>query len=293
MPPVALTGFFQTDNGYGWSETHHSPGSAEPINLAPLLTQFRQIMIDQRRPLLGRDGFYIGCRASYRTSTGRIASAPILETPGKPGTQGVLVGAVVQPTWTTSQEAAAKLRMGNAGQTAFSDIYLRGFWDVVESAGELDFTSTLGANWKSLADAYVAALVQAGYGWLGIDPALTTRGNVTDYTIDVDQHITFTIAVTQGPVLPAVGTRIAVRIARLNNSKSVLNETHVVTVLSPTTFRTVQPTAAGSFTGPGTFTYSVKSFLAYQAVQYWKLARRACGRPFGLSRGRSRVRARN
>lgn len=289
MPPVSLTGFFQTDNGYGWSETHHSPGSAEPINLAPLLTQFRQIMIDQRRPLLGRDGFYIGCRASYRTATKRVASAPILEAPGKPGTQAV--GSV--KTWTTSQEAAAKLRMGNAGQTAFSDIYLRGFWDDVESAGELDFTSAIGANWKSLADSYVAALVQAGYGWLGIDPALTTRGAVTDYTIDVDQHVTFTVSVTDGPALPAIGTRIQIRVARLNNSKSILNTTQVVTVISPTTVRTVQPTAAGSFTGPGTYTYAVKSFLAYNAVQYWKLARRACGRPFGLSRGRQRVRARN
>jgi hypothetical protein len=287
MPAVKLTGFFLTDDGYGWSETHVVNGGSGDPALSTILATFDTVMKDKRRPLLGRDAKYIGCRASYRTETRKIASAVNILNPPLSGTQAV----GNQRTETTEQSVAAKLRMGNTAQTAFSDIYLRGLWDQVEEGGQLIFNGAVPAAWKSLADGFVASLIANGYGWEGIDPALTSRGNVTNYVMGEDGRITFTVAVTNAIALPAVGTRVNPRFARINNSKSVLNRSLVCTVESATSLKTVDVVAAAEFTGPGTFVNAVKSFIPYAQAAYWKLAHRKSGRPFGLSRGRARVKA--
>lgn len=290
MPIIRLTAFFQTDDGYGWSEQHCVDGGSVITSLQPFLNTFDGIISNLRRPMLGGDAFYIGARAAYRTTGGKIASAPLVKNPGMRGQQTYMG----EDTFTTAQEVAAKLRFANITSTAFSDVYLRGLWDQVENAGVLNFTSKAGAGWKALALAYVAGLQQANYGWEGIDPALTSRGDVSAYVSNPDGTITFTVAPTNNvalPVPPSPGIRYSVRFARLNHSKSVLNRTLVCTVVSPTSLKTVQVVSASDFETAGTYVLPVTGFILYGPVAYWKLARRACGRPFGLTRGRAPVRA--
>jgi len=289
MPTIRLTAFFFSDDGWGWSERHDVDGGAGTPNLNVHLATFSGVMQNQRRPMLGENCYVMAVRASYRTASGKIASAMLRYTPPLRGTQTFnQVG-----TGECAPGLAAKLRMGNTGQTAFSDIYLRGFWDEVELKEELHFETALGAKWKQLADAYVAALLANAYGWEGIDEAQTRRGKVTTYAVQSNGKCLFTLALDSGPAFPAAGTKAQIRVARLNNSQSALNTTHVVSMLGATPVETVIPTAAGPFTGDGTFVWASKAFIPYAAAQYYVLSRRKEGRPTFNSPGRSRARARS
>ena len=276
--PIKCTAFFGSNDGWGWSETHHIL-SADPVgNLNPYLLAFQAVMEFSRMPLLAKDRYLAGLRVSYRTATGVIAAAPVKFNPFKrPGNtrEGC------------APHLAAKDRFADTTQTQFSDVYLRGFWDVVEQDEELNFTTAGGAAWKQLLDAYNAELVAKKYGWLGIDPTTTRRGAITSYTIEADKTISFTITITSGPALPAAGTKLPFRAARLNDSRSTLNRTMVVTVVDATHVRTVVPYAAFPFSSPGTYVISQTTFLQYSGSQYTILARRASGRPFFHSPGRA------
>src|SRR6185295_4975269 len=209
--PVILkfTAFFGSDEGRGWSESHCMQQPDPPANLLQSMLAFKTLLDDKRRPLLGKDCRVEGLRVSYDTATGDIASSPYKYSPfAYPGNQRA--GA--------APSVSAKVRMSEAGNTFFSDIHLRGFWDDVEKDEQLDFTTAAGTAWKNLLDQFTASLVAQNYGWEGIDPTLTRRGNVTGYTINGDKTITFNLDITQGPPLPGVaGTKLRMRCAKINN----------------------------------------------------------------------------
>jgi hypothetical protein len=268
--PVQCTAFFGSDSGKGWSESHHLLSPVDPGDLLPILQDFKTLIDNQRRPLLGSDCYVKGLRVSYPTASGSIASSPYRYTPySYPSTKRE--GA--------APSVSAKVRMGESLNQQFSDIHLRGFWDAVEANEQLDFSTAAGAAWKSLLDAYVAALVAGQYGWLGISDALSRRGVVRDYTTDADGFITFQLDNIVGPPLPAVGTPLEIRFAKINHSNSVLNRTMVVTVDGVTTVKTAVPTAALAFDSKGTFVIRGLTFLQYTGMQYVILGKRSMGRP--------------
>lgn len=283
MPIVRLTAFFKDDDGHGWSESHDKDGGPGNPALTTFLSNFNTLMDTFRRPMLGGDAFYLGCRASYKTTTGAIAGDNIEKDPPMRGPQtsgGVVVNM-------TAPEAAVKMRFRNQASTARSDVYIRGMWQQVIRAGVLDFVNTEGAEWKRRADEYAAALVAGNYGWAGTDPALTSRGNVTTYTVNVNGTVTLTLAPTNGVALPAAGTRAAFKFARINDSKSILNRLVVCKVdVGGTTVTTAQPIGAGPFESSGTYILTVKGLIPYAAVSYYRLSHRKTGRPFGVQPGR-------
>lgn len=279
---IKCTAFFGSDDGWGWSETHHKAVSVEPSNLLPVLTSFKALVDQFRVPMLGKDRYVVGLRVAYGTRATGIKSSPYwYEPPRYPGNQRE----------GSSPHVAAKARFGEAGNQKFSDVYVRGFWDAVEKDEQLDFTTSAGAAWKALADQWVAALVQGQYGWLGTNEAQTIRGLVPSYTIQPTGEVRFTLDPKSGPALPAVGTVLTIRVSKLNNSNSVLNTTHVVQVIDATTVQTMVPTAALLGTGKGSFVITRTDFFLYTGVQYWKLAKRKAGAPFGHTPGRSKARA--
>lgn len=282
MPTIRLTGFFRDDDGNGWSEQHDVDGGVTVTTLAPFITNFDNLMKSARRPLLAGDGYYIGCRASYRTATGRIAAVNLLPDIAQRGTQstgGVEIGMDKAST-------AVKMRMSNAPNTANSDVYLRGIWDDVVSFGQLNFGGPVGIKFKQLLDAYTAGLIQLNYGWLGVNPDTSPRGNVTNYTQQQDGTVLLTVAVKNGVAMPANGSKVQAEFARINNSKSTLNRTLVVQVVSPTTVQTIKQVAVSDFATEGTFVIPVRGFIPYAIRTYNKLASRKTGRPFGLTPGR-------
>lgn len=280
---VKCTAMFGSDEGWGWSESHCIEADDVPGPLLPYLQAFDQLIQDKRRPLLGKDRYITGLRVSFRTTTGGIASsnkrfAPLLYSGNQ--RDG------------SAPHLAAKVRMGEAENQQFSDIYLRGFWDAVERDEELNFNGEPGAAWKALLDQYTAALVAGSYGWEGMVESLTRRGNVVGYTPEVDGFVTFNLQSTSGPVLPAIGTLLPFRAARINSSKSSLNRSCIVRVTGVNTVETVQRTAALPFLSAGTYVIPATGFVQYTGSQYTVLARRAAGRPFFHSPGRARALAR-
>jgi hypothetical protein len=285
VPTVRLTAFFKDDDGHGWSETHDKDGGSSITSLTTFLQNFDSLMRTGRRPLLAGDAFYIGCRASYRAADGTHPGANIeLDPPMR----GVQTSGGVALTM-TAPEAAIKVRLSNDAFTARSDIYMRGFWKQCIDAAVLDFGSALGMQWKSACDQYIGALVAGGYGWVGVNPATTSRGTVTGYVNNPDDTVTFTVAVGNAVPLPAVGTKLNVSFARINRSKSILNRTLVCVVESPTTLTCLEQIATGAFETPGTYIAKQTGFIPYAVLNYYKLAKRKTGRIFGVAPGRLRA----
>lgn len=283
MPTVRLTAFFKDDDGNGWSETHDKDGGSSITSLTTFLTNFDSLMKSFRRPLLGGDAFYVGCRASYKTAGGAIAGDNIVLDPPMRGVQ-TFSGEDVNMD---APEVAVKMRLRNDASTARTDVYLRGMWRQVILAGQLNFGSGAGAEWKTRVDQYAGQLVSLGYGWVGINPTATSRGEVTGYTINPDLTVTFNVGPTNGIVLPAAGTKLPVKFARINASKSILNRLLVCTVeTGGAALTTIEKITPSPFETKGTYIAEVKGFIPYAARSYYKLARRKTGRPFGVGRGR-------
>jgi len=285
MPNVRCTAFFRDDDGHGWSETHDRDGGPEPVNLGAITSQFDSMMKLLRVPLLAGDGYYIGCRVSYRTSGGKIAASPfLLDLPMK-GT--ALLGNV--PIFMSDAELAIKLRLANNASTANSDIYLRGVWDQVIEAGQMNFGGPIGEAFKMLLDAYQNALCAGIYGWVGINSTSTPRGNVTGYTSNPSGTVQIGVLVTNGATMPANTSIVSVNFARINNSRSILNRAVLCQVTSPTTLVTVQPIGVTDYVSGGTFIIPSKALIPYDHAAYRKVSRRKTGRPFGVGRGRRSV----
>lgn len=292
MPVIICTGFFKDDDGNGWSERHCIDGGVSAPALSAFLTNFDDLMVSKRVPLLGLDTFYIGCRVAYRTQDRKIASAVLFKNPPMVGPK-TFSGLDVN---TMAPMETIKMRMQNAGRTNSADTYLRGSWHAGSIDGVLNFGGVLGTQLKIRLDSYANELIAKNYGWQGIDTTKTSRGDVTDYVIGADGRITFTVAPTNGvalptPTPPATQVTMDFRFARLNDGKSVLNRTLVCDILTPTSIRTRSVVAARDFEGAGTYVAVVRGLIPYAILDYYKLARRATGRPFGLTPGRARARA--
>jgi hypothetical protein len=283
MPVVSLAAFFKDDDGHGWMEEHDKDGGGGVISLTAYLASFHALMQSTRRPMLSGDAFYLGCRASYPTASGAVASDNILLDPPLRGPQ----------TWSGNAvnmgppSAAVKMRFRNEASTAKSDVYIRGQWREVVNFGVLDFVSPIGAEWKGRADTYAAALIAGGYGWEGINPAATSRGRVTGYAANPDGTITLNVTPTNAVPMPAAGTRVDMKFARINGSKSILNRA-LTCVVEPgaAAVTTTIPIAASDFETDGTYIASVTGFIPYAALTYYKLGTRKTGRPFGVGPGR-------
>jgi hypothetical protein len=283
MPSVRLTAFFKDDDGHGWQETHDKDGGASITSLTTFLTNFNSLMQTFRRPLLGGDAFYLGCRASYKTDSGAIAGDNVELDPPMRGPQ-TFGGTQVNMD---APSIAVKMRFRNDASTARSDVYVRGMWRQVIDAGVLNFLTAEGAEWKRRADAYAAALIQANYGWVGTNPATTSRGKVTGYTQNSNGTVKLNINQTNGVALPAVGTKMTFKFSRINDSKSILNRALVCTVDDPaTSVTTVEQVAVSAFQTSGTYIAAIKGLIPYAAMSYYRLSKRKTGRPFGVGPGR-------
>jgi len=243
-------------------------------------------MLSSRVPLLCADSYYIGCRVSFKTAANATAGDNIERDPPQRGPQTVAGVAITM----TAPEAAIKMRLRNAASTAHSDVYLWGFPKQCIDAGVLDFGAGIGAGWKAKADQYGNSLVQGGYGWIGISPTLTSRGTVTGYLRQPDGTVLFSLTPTNGVALPPVGTKLNIKFARINRSKSILNRQLVcVIAVGGVSAQCEEVIACDDFSNAGTFIAGVEAFNPYAAVSYYRLAKRKTGRPFGVQPGRLRA----
>lgn len=283
MAFIRCTAFFKDDDGHGFSEAHDRDSGGTQPDLTTILSNFDNLMTSLRVPLLCGDSFYIGCRASFKTSQNQNAGDNIERDPPMRGPQTMQGTALTM----TAPEAAIKMRLRNTASTAHSDVYLRGFPKQCVDAGVLDFTSTVGAAWKTKADQYAQALCAGAYGWLGTDTAKTSRGVCTGYMRQADGTTLFNVTPTNAVALPATPAKLTVKFAKLNHSKSVLNRALICKVLTGNvTVQCEEVIASDPFENDGTYIGVVLSFIPYSAVSYYKLGQRKTGRPFGVGPGR-------
>lgn len=284
MPVTATcTAYFGSNAGRGWSESHQLSLTTPVGQLLSVLQNFRTIMEQFRRPLLASDRYLKGLKVSYPTDTGDLASSPFRYQPYMyPNNQQA----------GCAPSVAAMARLGTITNQQFSNCYLRGFWDAVEENEQLNFNTLAGGQWKALYDQFSAALVSGQYGFSALNDQTTARGKCTGYTTDVNGFVTFTIAADNPALIPAAGTKVEFRFAKLNNSSSPLNKSFVCEVLTATTVKTVKRVAAGPFVDQGTFVMEQTIFQRYTGTQYVILARKPEGNPTLASRARQKAQAR-
>lgn len=282
MATVDCTAFFRDDDAHGWSEQHQIDGGSSNPALLTFLNAFDNLMLTFRVPLLGRDAFYIGCRVSYRTANRKVAGTNRLQDVPVAGPPNVGTRA----TWLNLASDAVKTRFQDVTATANSDVYLRGIPDDVIEAGQLNFTGAVGAVFKTNLVNYQTELIAKQYGWTGINPTLTPRGEVLDVVQDGDGRVTFTLNSTNGVPIPSLTGKFNVRFAQINGGKSILNRTFVCTQTDATHVKTVKQVSFGSFDSPGTFVLPIKGFIKYNTAAYNRADSRKTGRPFGAGRGR-------
>lgn len=288
MPTYRHTAFFRDDDGHGWTETHDwDTPSIGGVDLAARAEVFNQLMRTRRVPLLAKDAFYLGCRVSkFQPGTfAKSQSFPIFLDLPDSGTANVSSA----KTEMDAALLAVKVTFADAAGENRADTYLRGVWDQVITAGQLDFGGVAGGAFKTLLASYQTELIQGGYGWIGRNP-LSTRGKVTGYTLLPNGRVRFALNNITGEPLPFVGQQRTFYFARLNNSNSVLNRPIVCEVTDGFECTTVAPIASGPFVSAGTFYLRTPQFFPYAQVAYRKLSARKTGRPIGVGRGRAPAR---
>lgn len=271
--------FFRSAEGYGWQEVHYRSVNTTGLNLATLSDYSLANIVPARVALLGEDCSFIGQRLSYKTVNG-ISSYNTDQNIGSGNTHPGAAPAL-----------CISVAFVNAFFTKKKITKLRGFWDEMERDEALTDDPVILAQWQPLFLAWKAALIAGGFGWPTRDTTAAPKGNVTNYAVSPTGIVTFTVSGSQ-QLTDIIGQTVSVAFARINNSKSVLNQTLVCYVDDANTLKTVAPIAALSFDSPGTFRVRLTTFEGYANTGGIKLGRRAMGKPTGLSRGRSRARAR-
>lgn len=284
MYPIAHTAYFGSDTGRGWTETIFKYSATPYPDLSGMMLSYANLIINLRRPLLGSDRYVKGLKVSVPTPNGSVQSIPLRYAPyaypAPPKNDGC------------SPTTRALCRMNDPTGTAFAPHSLGGFWDSVERNEQLNFSTAEGAAWKVLLDSYIANLVAGGWGWMALDDVNTIRGEVLTYSANADNTVTFTLEIPPAFALPAVGSTVRIRFARLNHSNSPLNTTFVCTVASTNTVKTIEQVAAGPFVTKGTYVIAAHTFAPYAGYMYAILQRKAEGRPTLQSPARRKAAAR-
>lgn len=282
MSVIAKCGLvFSSNEGYGWTEIHFRDTLSDTPNLQTELDLLETKIVPKRRNILGGNCKITGLKASFKrdgvvASQGRhLASF----TPGFPGETGA------------SQSDSLACPFFDSTGTRHKITHVRGFWDSVES-GEL-YRPDLGAGnaWQTKLDAWKAALVSNGYGWMSKSATLSVKGAVINYITQLDGRVLFQLAGVTGP-MPAATTDVMVKFSRLNKSQSVLNKLLACTVEDATSFITREPIAAGAFKSKGRFQISVPSFVGYAGMEVPSLGERRMGAPLLHLAGRAKAKPR-
>lgn len=266
---------FNSNVGYGWSETHYFNSSSENPDLQVRINDLINVVGPARAALLGESCNIVGFRVSYPRE-GEIASrANRFFIPGDPSQKGASPSVSLAVNFVDSTNTKKKIT------------HLRGFWDSVEYDESYHPENPEGAGWNDRFIAWKSTLI-GRYGWLTKSAAASVKGKVTDYLVNDDELVQFTVARVSGAAMP-IGSTVTVKFAKLNQSKSVLNRALLCTVTSATTIVTNAPIAAGAFTCEGIFSIRQVVFVGYNETGSISLGERRMGRPLNLYPGRSKA----
>lgn len=278
MPTVKIVTKFRDTSGHSFSETHYKAGGSSP-DLKAILDAWRTGILPLRRELLGNDTVIVSSRASYPRFND-IASRP---------DKFFLANTV--NTSSASEAVSLAVLMSDLTNTKKKVIHLRGMWDIVIQNGEYhpEFGDSLG--WTTKFNAWKDALIVGQYGW-ATKTSGSAKGDVTNYVIETDRNITFTLSPQAGSGDLPTDKPISIRFGRLSKGRGGLNRTLIVKATSNTTVKTVAPIAAFPFSTQGIFNWRTTDFVLYNNLVTVSAGKRSQGRNSDLFLGRQSALAR-
>lgn len=284
MPDLYRITFIMTGQGQGWSESYVIP--LDNSTVAGVGAQVANPLALSRAALLAREYKLQG----YRVTKIRLAAGTLVKRNSDLTMTGYGPGGTTV-AWRGCQPNECVIANGvSADGGREKKVFMRGIPDqVIEDGGLLNAAETIG--WFSKLASFQSLLLQAQAGWLQ-DLAVGDVFNVSGYVLTDGFQATVTAT---GNVFNgiAVGTRIPVRIAKVNG-KSAINGLQLVTVISPTVCLTVEAPALYPYSFGGTIQRMTdpKPFIAAAA---WgaELARtHQTGKVSVATRGRAPARPR-
>jgi hypothetical protein len=286
---------FQTNSGYGFTETHYAQLNQQPpVNLGAIIAVLDSTIAPLRLALLGGDVAIVGYRASY-PQQGLIASQALTLPVARYGP------AINGPS--SSQNDSLATTMFDASNTRKKIIHLRGMPAAVVAADKYQPGALAGVNYAGAMSKYQAGLILNQFGWEGKNPTTSVFGAVTSYSQNAQDQVTFVCQTGPGSglfstIFSATNPQTyECRISKINYSHSVLNRTFVViptySVGPPVvqTLTTVGPVATGPFLANGRFNVSLPVFVQYAVAGQIVLGERRMGKVLSHYPGRGKRRA--
>lgn len=271
MPNVFKSTLFFEGPGHGWTETYWQQLTSNDYQTASdTLMGFAQV----RRTLLGQD-----CKIkAYRVSLEDVKQDALLVYRNFNG---------IKQEPSAEQDLAILFTLKNATLAKSKNVFLRGFWDSVESdAG--DYKRNL-AGWKANMDAFKALFNPGGvWGWWGITAKV--QAPIQRYIQLIDQRLEFQWVNNFFPA-PLIGKRVQVRFTGING-KSNLNGLQVLDVVSEKIATTYLPISSVPYTFGGVSTLYTKDFIQATRGDDKRITTRKVGAPLLESHGRVKARPR-
>lgn len=280
---------FSSGTGYGWTETHWLPNTSSTPDLATALATVNNLA-SKRAPILGAGHSIVGTRVSAKVGS------VIASLDGAPGG----TGNPLQPA--TSQNDSLACQMIDFTRTRKKIIHLRGIWDSVVGNEAYLVNPPAAPSYDTLVQNYLSLLLQLGFGWNGTFAAQKIFGSVFNVTYSLEGIPTFTLALDSASalptVLPGVNTTAtyAMRLSKINHSRSILNRTWVASIAYAAgppvvlTATAATPVATANLISPGRFAISPSALILYSAFGKRTLGERRMGKQLNLYPGRSRAR---
>jgi hypothetical protein len=274
MPLYNATAFFQM-NGYGWTETYtRDSGSTEDL---------RAMADFDRNNLWMKRAAALGVEAeitAQRVSLVELKGDSVLNYIPLSGNAAIEA---------EDPSTAILVRCGNALNTRRKNVFCRGVADVaITKGGKLKGDPVFTGAFT----AFLAALVQHNYGWMGVD--VKTEMSVTNYTQVDSGRVSLVFDPANFPVL-ATGDKV-VWYGKGNgvSGKSVLNGPHpLIKTAAANTMETAKAMAVFPYPGPGgKFVRKTVQFIGIANAVPQKVDIRKAGKPSNLQVGRAAVRAR-
>lgn len=258
----------------GWTESLYWNQSTGNLNTA---YQTAFAVGDVRKQLLGDTGSIKAIRVSVEANE---LGQPVVG-------DSLLSYARLAPDTLLEEEdsnTALQVIFRTSDATKRKFLFLRGIWDSIVQVGGVYNKDANG--WVTKFNAWKTEVIGQAMGWVA--SSRSTAGTITNYVMDANGFITFTLA---APGIFGAGpnyTPQKVRISRLNG-RSTLNGTMIVFPTSATTATSAQPHAAAPFKSNGIMFGYTKALVLASTIEAQKIVTRKAGAPLLGSVGRQKA----
>lgn len=286
--PIFRVSFGINGPGIGWAETHaFSIAQNTALGCVPLLAGVARA----RAAFLARDYAVVGMRISIYSDGGAPPSRLARNT--WPDKTKYGNGGRTQ-AWAGEPRPVALQAIGIASAVGTPDKFL-GNKNTTFLGGPTDTMVTDAGtvvpeanNLQPLFDAWKAAMIQAGAGWLNVVPLL--KNDIATIIQNDDATVTFTVVPPADASL-VIGKTYPIRVSRINGGRSPLNRALNAKYTAANTFKTIEQIAFALDQANGVLVpyQNVNGFIPYGNIVLGAVTvEHKRGKPFFSEPGRAR-----